>query len=335
MSETCLIQSFNILIMNHLECVTSKNNKWYWYLLVLFLSFVASQTVGSIPLLFVVIAAMFKNGFDASMFEGLSVNFKAAGIDLNLALACMLFIFAVLLIAAIVFIKLIHGRTWQQVINGTSRVRWSRFFFGFLVWGVISLILFAISFITEPEVIRFQFQPEKFFILLVIVLTLIPLQTTAEEFLFRGYMAQGIASVTKSRWWILIIPSLLFGLMHAFNPEIKEYGFAVMMPQYIFLGLLLGFMSIMDDGIELAMGVHAVNNLLGGLLVTYKGGALQTYALFELTEINPSKEILPLFISGIVIIAIFAAKYKWDFKIINKPVNQPPSVPPIGGGLTV
>ena len=305
--------------MNHLECVTSLRNKWYWYLLVLFLCFIVANTIGSIPLLVVLIMSFVKNGADLSDAMAIAkLDFSAAGIDLNLTLASMLFPFALMLFAAFLIIKLIHGRSWKEVINGTNRVRWSRFFFGILVWGIISAVLLAISYFTEPEVFNFQFQPVKFIILLVITLLFIPLQSSCEEFLFRGYLAQGVASWTKSRWWALIIPSVLFGLMHAANPEIKEYGLLVMIPQYIFLGFLFGLMSVLDDGIELAMGVHTINNLFGAVFVNYKGSALQTYALFEITEINPAEEILPLVISGIVVLAIFAYKYKWKFGIMNK-----------------
>jgi len=310
--------------MNHLECVTSKNNQWYWYLLVVFLCFIASQTVGSVPLLLVLLWSFIKNGFADSDLTALTkMDFNTMGIDLNLTFACILFGFAVFFITAIFCIKLIHGRSWQQVINGTSKVRWSRFFFGFIVWGVISLVMFAVSYMMEPEALRFRFEPVNFFILLVLAVIFIPIQASSEEFLFRGYITQGFASWTKNRWLALLIPSLLFGLMHSFNPEIKEYGYWPMMTQYVLLGLLLGFMTLMDDGIELAMGVHTVNNLFGSVLITFKGSALQTYALFEATEINPAKEILPLVVTGIVILAIFAAKYNWNFNIINQKVSLP------------
>ncbi|HCC51415.1 MAG TPA: hypothetical protein DEQ30_04640, partial [Porphyromonadaceae bacterium] len=196
-------------MMNHLECVTPKRNKWYWYLLVLFVCFIAANTVGSVPIVLLMIYAI-KNGTDLSVLT--TLNFGAVGIDKNLIFAAMLFAFVTMLIAAVFFIKLIHGRSWKQVINGTNRVRWSRFFFGFFIWGVISLILFGISYYMNPDVVQLRFQPLHFFILLIIALIFIPLQSTAEEFLFRGYIAQGIASWTKSRWWALIIPSVLFGL---------------------------------------------------------------------------------------------------------------------------
>ncbi len=304
-------------MMNHLECVTPKRNKWYWYLLVLFVCFIAANTVGSVPIVLLMIYAI-KNGTDLSVLT--TLNFGAVGIDKNLIFAAMLFAFVTMLIAAVFFIKLIHGRSWKQVINGTNRVRWSRFFFGFFIWGVISLILFGISYYMNPDVVQLRFQPLHFFILLIIALIFIPLQSTAEEFLFRGYITQGIASWTKSRWWALIIPSVLFGLLHSANPEVVEYGFGIMMIQYIFMGLMLGLMTILDDGIELAMGVHTVNNLLGSVFVTYKASALQTYALFEITEVNPREELIPFIISGGVLLAVFAVKYKWNFSILNRKV---------------
>jgi len=309
--------------MNHFECVTSLRNKWYWYVMVLFFCFVIANTIGSIPLFIAMMAPFAHHGAEINDATAISkLDFSTAGFDFNLSLACLLFPFALMLIAAFFIIKHIHGRSWKEVINGTNRIRWSRFFFGMMVWGIISAILFIISYFTESETISFQFQPVKFLILLVIALLFIPLQSSCEEFLFRGYLAQGIASWTKSRWWALVVPSVLFGLLHAANPEIKEYGFFVMMSQYVFLGFLFGLMTILDDGIELAMGVHSINNLFGAVLVNYKGSALQTYALFEITEINPAEEILPLVVSGIVVMAIFAYKYKWNFGIMHKKVSN-------------
>ena len=313
--------------MKYLECVTSLRNKWYWYLLVVFLCLFAYATVGALPLTLIMMFSVFKGGVDnVQTMEQPTMDFSAMGIDLNLGLAAVLFTFVIMLLTAVVLIRHIHGRSWKQVINGTNRVRWSRFFFGMLVWGCISLILAVISYYTEPELYRFQFQPFNFFIMLVIGLVLVPIQSSSEEFLFRGYLAQGVASWTKSRWWALIIPSVLFGLVHSANPEIIEYGFFLMMPQYIFLGLLLGVMTILDDGIELAMGVHTINNLFGMTLVTYKGAAIQTYALFELTELNPAGEILPLVFTGTLLLAILAWKYKWNFKILNQKMEPNPEV---------
>ena len=305
--------------MKHLESVTSKNNKWYFYLLVVIGAFVIANMITSIPFIIIIAYYFFKNGMDMEILPDIVSN-NFSGIDKNLFLFVNMFVFVVLLLSAIFLIKMLHRRKWKEVINGTNRVRWSRFFFSFLIYGLITTILFAVFYFIKPDNYVFQFDPSRFFILLVIAVLFIPIQSSTEEFLFRGYFAQGIASWTKSRWWALIIPSVLFGLMHIINPEIKEFGFFVMMPQYIFVGLILGIMSILDDGIELAMGAHTANNMFAALFVTFESSALQTDALFRAKEVNPSEDFLTIIIVGVVILAIFAVKYKWNFRVLNQKV---------------
>jgi membrane protease YdiL (CAAX protease family) len=261
--------------------------------------------------------SLVKNGGDISALPEMTY----AGIDNNLVLASMLFAPACLLAAAVFLVKAFHNRTWTQVINGTNSVRWSHFFFGTAIWGIISIIAFAISYFAEEESLTLRFDAVKFIVLFLISTVFIPLQTTSEEFIFRGYLIQGVASWTKSRWWALILPGVLFGLMHGINPEIKEYGFWIMMPQYIFMGLMFGVITILDDGMEIAMGMHAINNFIACTLITYKGAALQTDALFIAGEVNPSEDLIWLVAGGTVAIAIFALKYKWNFGILNQKVN--------------
>ena len=71
---------------------------------------------------------------------------------------------------------------------------------------------------------------------------------------------QQIGIITRNRWLPLVITSVFFGLFHSTNPEVAEMGFSVMI-FYIGTGLLLGIMTLMDDGLELALGFHLGNNL--------------------------------------------------------------------------
>ena len=48
--------------MNHLECVTAQRNQWYWYLLILFLSFLISNTLGTIPYMAVSVWNILRSG---------------------------------------------------------------------------------------------------------------------------------------------------------------------------------------------------------------------------------------------------------------------------------
>ena len=132
-----------------------------------------------------------------------------------------------------------------------------------------------------------------------------------------------MASWTGSRWWALVVPSVLFGLMHAANPEVAQYGFWVMMPQYILMGVAFGLAALLDDGIEVAMGAHAANNLCGALLTTYEGAAIQTDALFMVRELTPMADLPELILSGALFVGLLAYLYKWQFGVLRRPVPPP------------
>jgi membrane protease YdiL (CAAX protease family) len=41
-----------------------------------------------------------------------------------------------------------------------------------------------------------------------------------------------------------------------------------MMPQYVLFGLVFGIITVLDDGIEAAVGAHAANNIFLCIMVT-------------------------------------------------------------------
>jgi membrane protease YdiL (CAAX protease family) len=140
----------------------------------------------------------------------------------------------------------------------------------------------------------------------------IPLQTSFEEYLFRGYLLQGIGAKFKSRVIPLIITSIIFGLLHIANPEVGKLGYVVMV-YYIGTGLFLGIITLLDEGLELALGFHAANNLVGALLVTADWTAFQTNSLFkDLSEPDVYFDILiPVLVFYPLLLLLFAKKYSW------------------------
>lgn len=309
--------------MNHLENITPRRNRWYWYLLVLGLSFIMANVVGSIPLVVLIFATSIQSG-DAGVAAAIAKgDIAAADVDSNLYLASMMFVFVVFLFAMILLVKKIQGRSWPQVVNGTSRVRWRRVLAGIAVWGGLNVLLLAASLIISPEDYEFRFDGWQFLWLVVISFVMIPLQTTCEEYGFRGYLAQGIGSWMRNRWAVLIITSVAFGLMHSANPEVKEYGYGIMMAQYITMGLILGVVTLLDDGIEVAMGIHAANNIFASVLLTFKGSVLPTAALFMAKETDPVTDFVSVVVVGVVAVVILARIYKWRFGVMNERIELP------------
>ena len=155
--------------MNHLESVTPKRNKWWWYLLV-FISFpIVSNITG-----FVIFGILYI--FRTNRIEKWQVYMTGLHKNDNFMLAIGLFMFVIVLAWLIFLIKKIHGRKWTEIINGTNHIRWSRFFHGFAFWGGMVLVGYLIDYISAPKDFVWQFNLEKFVPSFFISIILIPVQ---------------------------------------------------------------------------------------------------------------------------------------------------------------
>jgi membrane protease YdiL (CAAX protease family) len=236
-----------------------------------------------------------------------------------------MFVFAA--ISLYLVIKYYHKQTILSVTTSRSKVDFNRIYFSFVVWAIISIGTVLYTYQLTDTTLTLQFQPEKFAILFLIAIFMIPIQTSTEEYLFRGYLMQGFAGLAKNKWFPLVMTSLIFGLLHAANPEVEKMGYFVLV-YYIGTGLFLGIITLMDDGIELALGFHAANNLIGALLVTSEHSVFQTYAIFKDNSVpiaDFQSVILPVFIIFPILIFVFSKKYKWTNwkeKLTGKIVNN-------------
>lgn len=224
----------------------------------------------------------------------------------------MLLPFAVGLIALFFWVKFIHKQSITSLTTSRSLIDWKRVLFAFTLWGVITSIIIVVDYQLSPENYQWNFDANKFVILLLISVLLIPLQTSFEEYLFRGYLMQGLGILAKNRWVPLIITSVIFGLMHIANPEVEKIGYIIMV-YYIGTGLFLGILTLMDEGLELALGFHAANNLITALLVTANWTAFQTDSVLkDMSEPAAGVDVLlPVLVVFPILLFVFAKKYKW------------------------
>ena len=308
--------------MNFLENVLGKSNPIWKYVVTLLGAFIATS-IGGIPLTMVIIVQTIKSGGEIPMNVIQSMDASVLGISENLMLFLTMLPFAIGLLAVILLVKYLHERSFSETVNGTGKIRWNRIFLGGGVWFVLMFIFLMVQILITPENFTNQFNIKTFIPLFFIALIFIPFQITFEELLFRGYLAQGFGAWTKSRWFAVFIPAILFGLMHSLNPEIEKYGFFAAMPQYIIFGLIFGFASVLDDGIELAIGMHAANNLFACLFVTFDAAALKMPTIFYQHSVHIHMETITLTLAGLFAFFFFAYKYKWCFGVMNKKIIQP------------
>ena len=306
--------------MKFLEQSLDKQNQFWKYLVVFLVAFIGGQILGIIPLFGVGIYKIIANGGAVAMNPKNFMDFTALGISKNWVLFLIMLSPIVTLLLSIVLIRGLHKRSFAETVNGTRKIRINRCFIGAAVWGALMVIYNFGDYLLNPGNYHLQFNLSAFIPLLLISVVLIPIQTTSEEFFFRGYLSQGFAGWTKNRLLAILIPGLLFGLMHSFNTEVKEFGFWISMSQYVFFGLLFGFIAVLDDGIELTMGMHAANNVFLSLFITNYASTLQTDAVFNQLRVIPAKDTISLIFIGIIAFAFFTWKYKWNFKIFNQKI---------------
>ncbi len=310
---------FNNLFL--VKGLTTGNNKLWMYVAGIFAAFsgyLAFQLIMMIPLM----AAATSKGISMAEITknpNLLFNPDTLGINRSLLLALMMGMFVFTLLFLAMALKIFHKKNITSVITGFETIRWKRYFYGFSIWALLLIGLTVVSYIIAPQSLTLQFNASKFALLFVVAALLIPIQTATEEILFRGYLLQGFGLAFKNALSPLIITSVLFGLMHASNPEAKAHGLLIMMPYYILFGAFLGVLTLLDEGTELAMGIHCANNLLSSLLVCSKSSVLQTDAIFYTSTENPASEFLTWLVMASICFFILYKKYKLtNFKLLLK-----------------
>lgn len=376
----------------------SKGKNHWWRFIVVALAVSLGHTIGGVPLLLSMWRAVNDNPkIDASSIEefGSNPDFSLYGINANMGFTMLLLSFLGALVAFYFVFKPIHGREFNTLVSPFSKIRWNRIFFSFGLWLVLGLLVEVVLYFMHPENYTFHFRINTFIPLVIISLILLPVQTSAEELFFRGYVMQGIGSfklfqiiavflsfcimggiykmlssqdffgfltvsvdandmqvligslkqilvylvmaflfyflssflikllsnmaqspshiLSKNKKWVaLILSSILFGLLHSMNPEINKFGFWTMQAYYVSAGLFFGLLTIMDDGLELALGMHAGQNFVASVFVGYAGGAIQTDSILRSQEINPGLMTAIFIVLAIITTLFFKYKYNWS-----------------------
>ena len=198
-----------------------------------------------------------------------------------------------------VTVKLVHRRTLLSLITHDARVDWRRIGGGALVWAGLAAMTAVIEHFLFPERYYLSYDPERFFGFLAAVLLLTPIQCATEELVFRGYVTQGLGLLTRRPALIAAGSSIVFTIPHLMNPEVAQHGALLMAANYFAIGMLLATVALRDGRLELAIGLHAVNNVFLGLVANYEGSVLMTEAVFTAQEFDPIYSLVTLILGAI------------------------------------
>lgn len=198
-------------------------------------------------------------------------------VDLNPLLALLLLPFAFSLMALAFSFKFLHHRPVLSLFTSREHFDWKRVFLSFGIWFMVSGAVVALLILLGAPV-EWNFKPQPFLMLFLVSFFILPLQTSAEEVFFRGFLFQGFGRLFGKAWVSILLTGVLFGVMHGSNPEVEKIGLYLLI-YYIMTGIFLGVITHFDQGLELALGYHAANNIFAALIVTNDWQAFQTDAL--------------------------------------------------------
>ncbi|MFC7766719.1 CPBP family intramembrane glutamic endopeptidase [Leucobacter soli] len=116
-----------------------------------------------------------------------------------------------------------------------------------------------------------------------IALLLVPVQATAEELVYRGMFMQTLgawlggvrgatafAAFLRGPWLVILVPAILFGFSHIYD----IWGWLMV----VALAVVAGWLTWRTGGLEAAISIHVVNNLVafGFMTVGFGGETGQT-----------------------------------------------------------
>jgi len=192
--------------MENLTNLNQGKMQWWRFIIGLLILGLATQ-IGSIPYFLLMYYRKLQLNLKDEVFnEGLqNLDYSLLQVDPLIAPSLALLVFGIALgLIALTFPKL-HKTRFRHFITARSRFDWKRSLVAFSTWFVLLSILI---FLFLPKS-AYSYNPDidRFFLLLLVVIILVPLQAAFEEVIFRGYLFSGIKLATKSNIITLVITS--------------------------------------------------------------------------------------------------------------------------------
>jgi membrane protease YdiL (CAAX protease family) len=94
---------------------------------------------------------------------------------------------------------------------------------------------------------------------MLVLLVVVPPQAAAEEYLTRGWLLQGAGAWFRRPWVPIAVQAVVFAALHGWG---TPWGFADLLA----FGVIAGWLTVRTGGLEAAIALHLMNNLVGGAL---------------------------------------------------------------------
>jgi len=291
-----------------MNSATTRPRLWRWILGTLFI--VTTWQVLGLALTF-----LFASYFDLDV----ELLFSTADEDLAAiralpawsSAATILISFLPLFIATLLAYRIFLKKNIKSLFTSRDAYSYKRTWIGFASLALISSAFGSFDLILNWDSYTFSFKASAFLPYLLIAFTLLPIQTTAEELFFRGWIQRWLDNGKKKQWSISILSGAIFSLPHLANPEVAGNELIFPIISYGATGFMLAWVTYRDKSLELAIGAHFANNLLAALLVSSQDSALPSVSLLSVQEVAWG----PAALVSVIMVPIFIwLTNKWGAK---------------------
>ena len=208
--------------------------------------------------------------------------------------------FLPLLLMPLILQRLLLKGGYRQLFTRSDQSFGREVRVGAMVMASILLITAIPDLALNSSSYEWTFNLNSFLPYLLVAAILIPMQTTAEEVFYRGWVQQRLEDGRRSIWFVSIANGFLFALPHLANPEVNGELFLAILG-YGASGFMFAWVTMRDQSIGIAVGAHAANNILAGLFVTSEDSALPAASLWT----TPAVSWLPSTIISLLMIPLF------------------------------
>jgi uncharacterized protein len=296
----------------YLNLGSSGKNSWWRTSLAVGLMLFFWWGLGSIPFTVLYIRAVF-----GRQIQDAIPSTTIPGVDPLVSFIAVMLASVFFLIGIVLAIRFVHGRSMRSLVTPDRSLDWKRLFQGALLWFGIGGVTSVLEALLYPGRYVWTFDPVRFFPFALIALILVPIQTSTEELFFRAYVLQGVGSHFRNIWVLSAISGILFMAPHFLNPE-AGVNFPLMGLFYFSMGAFLAFITLRDGRLELALGVHAANNLFSFIVVNSTTTVLSSPSLFTSQVLDPVFSV-PTAIVGMFLFVLLMLR-----PLRTKLVQEPP-----------
>ena len=218
-----------------------------------------------------------------------------------------------------------------SLVTDHPQVRTRPLLLAFLSYLGANLLFLLITAVTDPSsltVNRVALTTRLLFITAAVLIT--PLQTSCEEILFRIMPVRFLqGSKLKPSTPVALFSALLFVLPHLSNTEVAaSESTPIVLLYYAIFGAATTALCLKSGGFEIALGVHAANNLFVAIIANYPSSSLPSHPFFlSLRPTGTIADLVQLSVS-LGVVAVVTRKRKTARQVTPQPDSTDPPKPP-------